>query len=89
MTPSSPALDRQRLSQSADLACAARHGILEDSAQRMAGRMRNAENHPPNGMQDSQPQKKRRKHPTPQTGLSLSCFTACSRNKAMVKMTAV
>jgi hypothetical protein len=63
MTPSSPALDRQRLTQSAELDCAARHGTIEDSAQRMAGRMQNTENHPPNSMQDSQPQKKRLDHP--------------------------
>ena len=61
MSLSSPALDRVQLTQSA--ACAARHGALTDSAHRLAGHMRGAddgENRPPNRpMRDLDPLKKR------------------------------
>ena len=62
MTPSSSALDRQRLAQNADYARAVRSGAIDDSAHRLGGRMRGAEdgeNQPPNTAKRSQPQKKR------------------------------
>ena len=61
MSLSSPALDRVQLTQSA--ACAAQHGPVTDSAHRLAGHMRgadNGENRPPNRpMRDLEPMKKR------------------------------
>lgn len=54
MTPSSPALDRQRLTQNAVLRC----GVVDDSAQRKGGRMRDADD-ADDLMEGSRPQKKR------------------------------
>ena len=74
MSLSSPALDRVQLTQSA--ACAARHGALTDSAHRLAGHMRGAddgENRPPNRpMRDLEPLKKRCSIPLSSSGICLA-----------------
>ena len=62
MSPSSPTLATHPVVQTADLPCAMRIGLGDESAHRLGGRMGgdgNGENHHPNPMRASQPQKKR------------------------------